>query len=136
VGLLLVADTVDMPLDAGAGDRTRIVDSVAELDTRYELTAGELTLDLRDVPLGPRTRSSPPTLEAEVAFGELVVIVPEDADVEVDAHTTAGEITGAPDGIEDGLDVRNRFELDGDEGGGRLRLDLEVGFGAIEVRRA
>ena len=130
VGLLLVAGAVDMPLDAGAGDRTRIVDSVAELDERYELTAGELTLDLRDLPLGPRTRSSELTLDAEVAFGELVVIVPRDANVEVDAHVAVGEINGSPDGVEDGVDLRNRFDLDGDEGTGLLVLDLEVGFGS------
>jgi phage shock protein PspC (stress-responsive transcriptional regulator) len=136
VGLLLVAGAVDMPLDAGAGDRTRIVDSVAELDERYELTAGELTLDLRDLPLGPRPRSSELTLDAEVAFGELVVIVPRDANVEVDAHVAVGEVNGSPSGVEDGVDLRNRFDLDGDEGTGLLVLDLEVGFGAIEVRRA
>jgi hypothetical protein len=136
VGLLLLVDAVDVPLDAGAGDRTRIVDSVAELDEKYELTAGELTLDLRELPLGPRTRTSPPTLDAEVGFGQLVVIVPRDANVEVDAHVAVGEITGPPDGGEDGVDVRNRYDIDGDEGAGLLVLDLEVGFGEIEVRRA
>jgi phage shock protein PspC (stress-responsive transcriptional regulator) len=136
VGLLLLTDAIDLPLDAGTGDRTRIVDSVAELDETYELTAGELTLDLRDLDVGPRTRGSMPTLEAEVAFGSLVVIVPDGANVEVDAHVAAGEIIGSPAGVEDGVAVRDRYDIDGDEGEGLLRLDLEVGFGEIEVRRA
>jgi phage shock protein PspC (stress-responsive transcriptional regulator) len=135
-GLLLLADSVEVPLDAGAGERSRIVDAVGELDEPYRLTAGELTLDLRDLPLGPRTRSAPPTLEAEVALGQLVVIVPRDADVEVDAKVFMGDVAGGPDDDGGGIDVHQRFELEGDEGGGLLVLDLEVGLGEIDVRRA
>jgi phage shock protein PspC (stress-responsive transcriptional regulator) len=137
VGLLLVADVVDVPLDAGAGDRTRVVTTRADLEDRYELTAGSLTLDLRDLPLGAGTRSDPPTVEAEVGFGELIVIVPHDANVEVDARAGVGDIVGQPDGDDDdGIDVDESFELDGSEGGGHLVLDLQVGLGEIEVRRA
>jgi hypothetical protein len=137
VGVLLVADVVDVPLDAGAGDRTRVVANRADLEDRYELTAGSLTLDLGDLPLGAGSRSDPPTVEAEVGFGELIVIVPRNANVEVEAHAGMGDIVGQPDGDDDaGVDVDETFELDGTEGGGHIVLDLQVGLGEIEVRRA
>ena len=63
--------------------------------------------------------------------------MPHDANVEVDAHTGMGDIIGQPDGDDDaGVDVDESFELDGTEAGGRLLLDLKVGLGEIEVRRA
>jgi phage shock protein PspC (stress-responsive transcriptional regulator) len=131
---LVVLDLVDVPFDAGVGDRTRIVDSRAELRHHYELTAGTLTLDLSDAPLDRGGRGSGPELSAEVGFGELIVIVPPDVTAVVHAKVGAGEIVGDPDGPNDGVDVRRTFRLPGPEGADRVDLDLKTGFGDVEVR--
>lgn len=135
VAVLLLADVVDVPLDAGAGDRTRVLDTAGDLRERYELTAGTLTLDLGDLPPSLRDSRDLPELEAEVGFGQLVVIVPDEMTVDVDARLGVGDIVGDPSDNE-GVDVHEQFTLRGDEGGGRIDLDLEVGFGEIEVRHA
>jgi len=131
LAVLVAADLIDVPFDAGFGDRTLALDSRADLDQRYELTGGTLTIDLGDVPLG-RSR---PTLEAQVGFGDLIVIVPPDVAADVEADVGLGEISGGPAGDNDGVNVERSFHLDGKEGGGRIDLDLKVGAGQLEVRR-
>jgi hypothetical protein len=132
VGLLILADTLDVPLDAGTGNRTVVVDSAAELAERHEVFAGALTVDLTEAPL-PRSRTS--RLEASVGMGKLRVIVPVDAHVEGTATSDAGQVVfpGQRDIDQSGLDVEESFTIEGD--GPRLDLDLSVAFGTVEVIR-
>jgi Cell wall-active antibiotics response 4TMS YvqF len=131
--LLLLDDLVDVPLDAGTGDRTTVVDSRQEVGERHELFAGELTLDLTEAPLSD-IRST--TVEASVGMGQLHVVVPDNATVEVDAATAAGEILSPAAGIDEGgVDIGESFMLEGDRDGPRLELDLSVGLGNVEVFR-
>jgi phage shock protein PspC (stress-responsive transcriptional regulator) len=132
---IAIADLIDVPFDAGTGDRTVVVDTRAELADTHELFAGTLTLDLRRAPLGDGTS----TMEAAVGMGKMRVIVPRDASVEVDAKVKAGNIDGAlaPSPDEGGIDLHETFAA----GGERmrvpdLRLDLQVGIGELEVDRA
>ena len=79
------------------------------------------------------------TTEAAVGMGKLRVIVPRDANVEVDARVKAGNIDGdlAPTPDEGGIDLHETFSAGGREGGGPdLRLELRVGVGELEVDRA
>jgi phage shock protein PspC (stress-responsive transcriptional regulator) len=132
IGLLVVGETLDVPLDAGTGDRTVVVDTARQLARDHELFAGELTIDLSDAPL---TRSRPSKVEASVGMGELRVIVPRDAAVDVTATSRAGEIVspGGPGANQSGTGLDETFTLDGD--GPRLELDLSVGLGSVEVVR-
>lgn len=61
-------------LDEGLGERTYRPAAADELRTPYLLGAGELTIDLRDLPLakGSRTR-----IDARLGFGQLRVVVPK-----------------------------------------------------------
>jgi predicted membrane protein len=95
-----------------------------------------MTIDLSDLPLDGDTRPSPLTVEADIGFGALDVIVPADANVTVDAEAGMGDITGGPAGNDGGVDLHEEWEMDGEEGGGRVHLDLYVGMGELEVRRA
>ncbi len=132
--LLVVGELLDVPLDAGTGDRTEIVDTARELRQHHQLFAGDLMVDLTDAPLsvGRTTR-----VEASVGLGELHVVVPRDATVEVHASTRAGEVVspGGPDANESGVGLDESFTLDGDPGGPRLELDLSAGVGSVEVTR-
>jgi phage shock protein PspC (stress-responsive transcriptional regulator) len=142
LGLVLVAtvvalEVVDVPIDAGMGDREVVVDTraeLADLADGEELFAGKLTLDLSDAPL-PANRVT--RVEAAVGMGHLVVIVPPDADIEVDARVKAGNVAGhlMPDPDEGGVDIHEMFSDSGREGGADLVLDLRTGLGQVEVRR-
>jgi len=132
---IALAEVIDVPFDAGAGDRRVVVDTRGELADTHELFAGGLTLDLTGAPLTDGTT----TTEAAVGMGKLRVIVPRDANVEVDARVKAGNIDGdlAPTPDEGGIDLHETFSAGGREGGGPdLRLELRVGVGELEVDRA
>lgn len=109
-GTLVAGEAIDIPLDAGVGDRTVIVDTVDEMDTRHELFLGDLTLDLTNASL----RAGTTEVEAAVGGGELRVVVPRDAVVVVNATVRAGGISspGGAEANEDGLGVDSSFTLE------------------------
>jgi phage shock protein PspC (stress-responsive transcriptional regulator) len=155
--LLLVGELLDVPFGAGIGDRTRTVDTARELRETHELFAGDLTLDLTGAPL-PETGAA--EVEASVGIGDLHVVVPRDATVEVRATSRAGDLvvprgespassrgsaTTVPAGTpsttdearpargSDDIGIDDTVTLDGPAGGPRLELDLSTGIGDIEV---
>jgi phage shock protein PspC (stress-responsive transcriptional regulator) len=141
IALLLTDDVMDVPLDAGTGDRTVVVDLAHLRRSELQLTAGQLTVDLRDVEPAP---GEVPTITSEVGLGQLVVIIPSDMVADVDARASVGDVK-ADDRPDDdgGVNVRRRFTMEdrhGSGSGGRERprkhvdLDLRVGMGEVEVR--
>ena len=132
--LIVVAETLVVPVDAGMGEQTEIVDTSAALARDHELFAGQLTLDLRDV---PSSAGETATLEAAVGAGQLRVLVPADATVTVDADVRIGEVVsdGGPEANESGVGLDERFTLDGSTQGPEIDLDLFVGIGSLEVTR-
>jgi phage shock protein PspC (stress-responsive transcriptional regulator) len=132
--VLVVGEVIDVPFDAGAGERRVVVDTRRELAATHELFAGELTLDLRNAPL---SADDPTSLQAAVGMGTLRVIVPSDANVDVDARVKAGNIAGnvAPSPDEGGVDLHETYIDAGREGGPDLELDLQVGIGEVVVSR-
>jgi phage shock protein PspC (stress-responsive transcriptional regulator) len=135
VGLLLVAclaaaDALPRNLTWTAGDRTWTpVGSNAA--TSYVVGAGDATLDLTQLAPGP-----PVTISSSTGAGELLVLVPRGSDVNVHARTGAGRVLlfgNQKDGV--GLDVRTHIA-----GSAAppvtVTLDLQVGYGEVEVRHA
>ncbi|HEX6425732.1 MAG TPA: PspC domain-containing protein [Acidimicrobiales bacterium] len=131
-GLLAATDALDVPLDAGAGERVVVVRSADGLAERHELLAGDLTVDLTAAPLARGRRAR---VEAAVGVGDLRVVVPADVTVAVDATVRLGDVTAPPrDRPRDtGIAVDESFVLDGEPGAPRLELDLSVGLGEVEV---
>jgi phage shock protein PspC (stress-responsive transcriptional regulator) len=136
VGLLLlaafgVAATTPVSISEGAGEKTERPLSAVALQPSYELGVGALELDLRSVELDAGTTS----VEASVGAGELVITVPDDVALEIDAHAGVGEIDLLGD-RDDGIDVDRTLNVAGSTADAPLlRLEADVGFGAIEVRR-
>ncbi len=138
VGLVLALVMVpvtafqDVRFAGGAGERTW-VPSASNGTTVYKLGAGEATLDLRQLEPG-----SVEAIRAEVGFGSLVVLVPENLRVRVVTEVGLGEVTQVADGRETRTerfgDERETFEL-GPDTGPEIELALKVGLGEIEVRR-
>jgi phage shock protein PspC (stress-responsive transcriptional regulator)/predicted membrane protein len=132
--VLALGEILDVPFDAGMGDRTVVVDGRRELDRRHELFAGELVIDLTSAPLSDARIT---VVEAAVGMGELRVIVPRDANVDVEARVKAGNIAGdlAPTPDEGGVTLDESFGATGSESGPDVELDLQVGLGQVEVDR-
>jgi hypothetical protein len=129
--LLTGATWADIRFDGGLGDRDITPGSVTELEPAYRITAGTLTLDLRqvDFPAGETA------IEARVGAGELIVIVPQDMAVDVDWRVAAGDVkvfNHERSGVllEDTTSTQDYHHAEQ-----RLHLDLIVTTGTIEVRR-
>jgi phage shock protein PspC (stress-responsive transcriptional regulator) len=136
IGLVLlagfgVAAAMPVSFSSGIGDRNERPLAASEVERSYELGIGDFTLDLADVDLPAGTTR----VEAGVGIGELVVTVPEDAALVIDAHTGGGrvEVLGRED---DGFGARERIvEPGATPESPVLELDADVGFGNLEVRR-
>ncbi len=128
---LLGASAVDVPLRGGVGDHAYRLRAVSDLRSPYRLAAGDLEVDLSGLDLS----STSATVTATVGAGELLVVVPDGAEVIVDAHVGAGTMTvfGRQS---DGMDTGRHLVEPGREGGGRLVLTARAGFGDLEVRHA
>jgi phage shock protein PspC (stress-responsive transcriptional regulator) len=126
--LLLVAPLIDGGMPASVGDRYYSATTAAELAPRYELGAGQLVLDLRDL----RLEGGQADLDVFLGFGDLEIRVPDDLRVEVGARVGAGDIT-IGDVERSGIGRDARVTLPGDEG--VLRIDVEMNIGQVDVTR-
>lgn len=129
--VLAVGTTVEGPLRrGGVGERLEQPTSAAQLQDRYELALGEMTLDLGTIDLPAGTT----TVTASVGAGELRVRLPEAASVEVHAEVGAGEsrILGE---TRSGLAVQHDVTADVAGSEAVLELHLSVTAGEVEVER-
>jgi hypothetical protein len=117
--------------DVWSGDVGEAIEAPAipaEIDA-YEHGVGKHTIDLT----APGLEDEDLTVEGRLGIGELLVLVPPQADLVVDAHVGVGNVDAL--GVEEnGLDV----DLDEDFSGAgeyRISLELEVGIGDIRIRR-
>jgi phage shock protein PspC (stress-responsive transcriptional regulator) len=126
------------PLSGGLGERLWQPRSAAEVRPVYRLAAGELIVDLRRVRFGPG--STP--VEASVAAGRLLVVVPDEVTAVVRGRAGVGNLDLFETGDEDwGVQVDStvtQAPTKAPKGGAAatVRLDLHVGYGLVEVRRA
>ena len=136
LGLLLLAAfamaaVTPVSVGAGVGEKTESPTTVTALDSSYEHGIGDLELDLSDVTLPAGTTS----VDASVGIGKLVVTVPEDVALVIDAHAGVGSIDllGARD---DGVDADRRIALPGSTPDAPvLDLEADIAVGDIQVLR-
>ncbi|MEV1166800.1 PspC domain-containing protein [Nonomuraea sp. NPDC049784] len=118
------------------GDSEWAPTSVAEAGRLYDVGVGDGKLDLSEMALAPGTTVS---FKASVTMGELVVIVPPTARVEVHATNKVGDIK-LDHSIKGGVDVRCdkvlEPEIKPDGKVSTIVLKLRGGVGDMEVRRA
>lgn len=129
--LAVVAAFVTVPLEGGMGDHAYRPQSLGELQREYRLVGGTMWLDLRDLESG----SQPIAIAVSVGIGSLVVVIPDDARVEVDARVDGGRLT-LFDGGQTGTALTDRLERPGQPGGSSLILTLEAGIGSVRVELA
>ena len=118
--------TVTDDWDVGQIDQRPL--SAASLDSRYDLTAGEIKLDLTDIKdieaLDGRT------LELDVRFGHIEVLLPAGLDVSVEANL---EGDGQTDLFGSTRSDSSHETYIGTPGGPVLTIEAEVVFGEIEI---
>jgi len=124
---------VDLDWHEGVGERLEEVSSIDELEDDYAFGFGDFEIVLSEVDFDGTDR----TVAVGLTMGELPVWVPDTVTVDLQASARAGEVeVFEADGMritDDGFpaDVEHRL---GGSGDGVLTLDVEVGFGAIDVR--
>ena len=110
---LLTAAAVEPLVEDGIGEKVFAPATLVGLESKYDHGIGDLTVDLRNVPLDGKTRR----VEVELGIGSLMVLVPRAQSLVVDAHVDAGKVT-LPDGrTANGWDESLRYA----RGAGRAR---------------
>jgi phage shock protein PspC (stress-responsive transcriptional regulator) len=136
LGLLLLsafalAALTPVSVGAGVGEKDERPATVTALDRTYEHGIGDFHVDLGNVTLPGGTTS----VDANLGVGKLLVTVPEDVALVIDAHAGVGSIDvfGAHD---DGVDANRTITVPGSTAGAPvLDLEADVAIGDIEVRR-
>jgi phage shock protein PspC (stress-responsive transcriptional regulator) len=136
LGLILLAGfaaavVTPVSISSGAGERVERPATIAALDRDYELGLGSLEVDLTALELPPGTTS----IHARVGVGELVITVPEDVALRIDAEAGAGEVNVLGE-FDDGVNAGRTVTVAGSTPDAPvLAIEADIGFGAIEVRR-
>jgi phage shock protein PspC (stress-responsive transcriptional regulator) len=107
--------------------------TAAEVRDAYNLTAGQIRLDLTEVTDPENLDGRRLALEAEA--GEILVIVPDGMDVDVDGSIRFGgeiEVDGV---VENGNDVDLNRRIEGGDDVPQIYLELDLLVGHIEVQQ-
>jgi phage shock protein PspC (stress-responsive transcriptional regulator) len=132
IGLLVlpfawVASLVDVPIQGPWGSQRFSPTSADEVREAYHVAGGQLLLDLSRIEAG----AEPIGVSASVAVGDLRVLVPDGATLDLEASVGGGMIR-----LLDGPTLEGTQLEDGravDAGEPEIVLDLDAGIGAIRV---
>ncbi|CAB4930021.1 unannotated protein [freshwater metagenome] len=138
------AVVADVDVDRSVGEREHRPGSVARAAQGYRLGAGQMVVDLRDLPL---RRGERVTIPARVDVGQVGVVLPRDRCVAWTIRTDLGaaggyDVLGASSGGGSwtGNDAGPVIEVDPASGRGddrpRVTLDLRVGVGHVAVAQS
>jgi hypothetical protein len=115
-------------------DNIRVAPRTAdELAPVYDYGAGSIRLDLTGLDFTDEDLAT----MIDMGAGEVIVTVPPEVDVVVDANVVVGQLTlfeRQTSGFDAG-ETNTDLGIDG-PGGGRLDLSIDLGLGSVEVRRA
>ncbi|WNV74891.1 PspC domain-containing protein [Geodermatophilus sp. DSM 44513] len=135
LSVALVGATADWPEgEGGVGDRTERPLRVADVQPVYDGGIGDLTLDLSDLDLSDL--DDPVTTRVAAGVGDVEVLVPEGADVEVEVDRSVGDV--------DVLDLDSGTGFSRGDGPAtwsgddvpEIVLTVDAGVGDVEVDRA
>jgi phage shock protein PspC (stress-responsive transcriptional regulator) len=115
-------------LHGGVGERSYRPLTLSEARSGYQLGAGRLEIDLRDISFPPGDTP----LRVRLGVGEVVILVPDEVCVATRAHIGGGYV-GALDRESGGLDVNWLNRPSPPRQVARLVLDGRVGLGALFV---
>ena len=136
LGLVLLAAfgisvMAPVSISAGVGDEVERPLAGTAPDEQYELGIGDLTVDLSDAAIAPgRTE-----VDVRLGIGDLVVTVPDDVALEIDARAGVGHVDLLGE-EEDGVDAEENVSVPGPTADAPvLVLDADVAIGNLEIER-
>ncbi|GIH27796.1 hypothetical protein Aph01nite_61060 [Acrocarpospora phusangensis] len=136
VSLVLVAGSSVSGIPKKVGSYNWHPVDISQASRTYTVGIGEGRLDLSDLTLSPGGRTR---FDASISVGQLTVLLPPTARVEVFAYTRLGDIK-VDHRVENGTDVTvNRIldpEVKPDGDAATIELHVRAGIGDVEVRRA
>jgi phage shock protein PspC (stress-responsive transcriptional regulator) len=125
-----------VPVRGGVAERLFQPATPAEVRPSYRLAGGEMILDLSRVRFGPGA----PPVEASVAGGRLLVVLPDEVAADVRGRVGVGslDLLGRQDaGAQvDSTITESAAKAPAKGAAPTVKLDLMAGYGVIEVRRA
>jgi len=122
-------------INAGIGERSWTPVTVVEARRPVELGIGSVRLDLTELVIPEGVTTVP--VQASVGIGELIVTVPDDVRVVVDASVGAGDLTVEGIRNQNGPSPSIDAELPGGpETGPVIELTVHTNLGSLEVSRA
>lgn len=132
IGLVLLpfawmASLIDVPLQGAWGSHRFSPTSAAEVSETYHVAGGELVIDLTRV----ESDGAPISVDAEVAVGDLLILLPDEASLEIDAAVGGGVMRILDGPTQDGTHLVDRRVVEAGEP--EFILDLEAGIGRILV---
>ena len=132
---LIAAESVPWDdVDGGMGDRTYAPTSAEGVRASYEGGVGDMTVDLSGVDVADL--DEPIRTRVDHGLGDVEIILPRDADVQVDVDSGLGEVSifgrdGLTEGSFDGTGAGSWVGDDEIE----IHLDVDAGVGNVEVTR-
>lgn len=136
ISIALIAGSTLTGMPKKFGDYRWEPTNLSEVISNYTVGIGEGTLNLSELPLPPGSRT---VFEASVSVGEIRVILPPTARVEVNGYTKLGDVK-IDHSVKGGADVKHNKILEpevppkGDAA--TIVLNVKAGIGDVEVRRA
>ncbi len=130
--LPIAADEQDRERSGRPGTVSWVPLTVQEISDSYDHRFGQATLDMSNVDFSGHDID----VQADISFGEIKIIVPDDVDVIVASDVKLGDASVFGQNIS-GAGVERTETNEGSDGpgGGTLRLRLDVKFGHAEVTR-
>jgi hypothetical protein len=122
----LAASFLTAPIEGGFGDQNFAPVNRGELREEYRLVGGRMVLDLTQL----RAGLDPVQLDASVAVGQLVVIVPRAGSLDVQVAVGGGTVRFL-DTYQDGTSLNAHYVRAGR--GPTLVLALEAGIGGVVI---
>ena len=132
---LIAAESVPWDdVDGGLGDRTFAPTSAEGVRSSYDGGVGDMTIDLSDVDVSDL--DEPIRTTVEHGLGDVAIVLPRDADVEVAVDVGVGEVSifgrdGLTEGTFEGTGAGSWVGDDEPE----IVLDVDSGLGDVEVTR-
>ncbi|PZG09167.1 hypothetical protein C1I95_29300, partial [Micromonospora craterilacus] len=133
LGVATVAESYDRVRGVG-GSVTWAPTEHRDLAVRYEQSFADAVLDLRAIDFDQQDTE----ITVVINFGEATVVVPPNVDVTATAQLTAGDANIFGERRSWGMDNQPRETVDlgaDGPGGGKLRLNLHINAGHMEVTR-
>lgn len=127
----VVSAFLTVPLEGGLGEHYYAPRSITEIPAAYRVVGGRLDIDLTQLEAG----DTPVAIEASMGIGDVYIVVPRDATVELTGSVQGGRLVLLTR-EHVGTDLSDHVVSAGEPGGAALTLTIDVGIGQVWIDRS